>query len=155
ARPRPLPAGAGRARRCAAAADRRGRYAVAGPAVGGDRRRPQCQRCSVPFRPPARLRPGARGCGGGLRPGARHRLGGAWWGDRQRYRGRDRRRHRRLLPARERATAAGLFKRGLVVAEMPPGTEPRARHFPYRNRIIAGLSAGTVVVEAAPRSGSL
>ena len=45
--------------------------------------------------------------------------------------------------------------RGLVIAEMPPGTEPRARHFPYRNRIIAGLAAGTVVVEAAPRSGSL
>ena len=48
-----------------------------------------------------------------------------------------------------------MFEEGLVVAEMPPGTEPRARHFPYRNRIIAGLSLGTVVVEAAPRSGSL
>ena len=48
-----------------------------------------------------------------------------------------------------------MYERGLVLAEMPPGTEPRARHFPYRNRIIAGLSAGTVVVEAAPRSGSL
>jgi DNA processing protein len=48
-----------------------------------------------------------------------------------------------------------MFEQGLVVAEMPPGTEPRARHFPYRNRIIAGMSAGTVVVEAAPRSGSL
>lgn len=48
-----------------------------------------------------------------------------------------------------------MYERGLVVAEMPPGTEPRARHFPYRNRIIAGISAGTVVVEAAPRSGSL
>jgi len=38
---------------------------------------------------------------------------------------------------------------------MPPGTEPRARHFPYRNRIIAGIADGTVVVEAAPRSGPL
>ena len=48
-----------------------------------------------------------------------------------------------------------MFDRGLVIAEMPPGTEPRARHFPYRNRIIAGLSHGTVVIEAAPKSGSL
>lgn len=48
-----------------------------------------------------------------------------------------------------------MYERGLVIAEMAPGTEPRARHFPYRNRIIAGMSAGTVVVEAAPRSGSL
>lgn len=45
--------------------------------------------------------------------------------------------------------------RGLLVAEQPPGVEPRARHFPYRNRVIAGLSAGTVVVEAVLRSGSL
>ncbi len=44
---------------------------------------------------------------------------------------------------------------GLLVAEMPPGTEPQARHFPTRNRIIAGMAAGTVVVEAAPKSGSL
>lgn len=45
--------------------------------------------------------------------------------------------------------------RGLLLAEQPPGTEPLARHFPSRNRIIAGLAAGTVVVEAAPKSGSL
>jgi len=44
---------------------------------------------------------------------------------------------------------------GLLLAEQPPGTEPLARHFPTRNRIIAGLAAGTVVVEAAPKSGSL
>nr|WP_314443558.1 DNA-processing protein DprA [uncultured Sphingomonas sp.] len=48
-----------------------------------------------------------------------------------------------------------MASRGLVLAEMPPGTEPRARHFPYRNRIIAGLCPATLVVEAAPRSGSL
>ena len=44
---------------------------------------------------------------------------------------------------------------GLLIAEHAPGTEPHARHFPFRNRIIAGLAQGTVVVEAAPRSGSL
>ena len=44
---------------------------------------------------------------------------------------------------------------GLLIAEQPPGSEPLARHFPYRNRIIAGIALGTVVVEAAPKSGSL
>ncbi|WP_338465975.1 DNA-processing protein DprA [Novosphingobium sp. ZN18A2] len=44
---------------------------------------------------------------------------------------------------------------GLLIAEEPPGTDPLARHFPKRNRIIAGLAAGTIVVEAAPKSGSL
>ncbi len=48
-----------------------------------------------------------------------------------------------------------VAREGLLIAEQPPGTEPLARHFPSRNRIIAGLAAGTVVVEAAPRSGSL
>ena len=48
-----------------------------------------------------------------------------------------------------------IAERGVLIAEQPPGTEPRARHFPYRNRIIAGLGLGTVVVEAAPKSGSL
>jgi len=43
----------------------------------------------------------------------------------------------------------------LLIAEEAPGTEPRGQHFPKRNRIIAGLALGTVVVEAAPKSGSL
>ncbi|HEX8048260.1 DNA-processing protein DprA [Rhizobium sp.] len=44
---------------------------------------------------------------------------------------------------------------GLAVSEMPFGWEPRARDFPRRNRLIAGISLGLVVVEAATRSGSL
>ncbi len=48
-----------------------------------------------------------------------------------------------------------IANEGLLIAEQPPRTEPRGRHFPSRNRIIAGLASGTLVVEAAPRSGSL
>ena len=48
-----------------------------------------------------------------------------------------------------------IASEGLLLAEQPPGTEPRGSHFPSRNRIIAGLASGTLVVEAAPKSGSL
>ena len=58
-------------------------------------------------------------------------------------------------PPENEARQREIAERGLLIAEMPPGTDPRARHFPYRNRIIAGLAAATVVVEAAPQSGSL
>lgn len=60
-----------------------------------------------------------------------------------------------VYPPENAERQAAIAERGLLIAEMPPGTEPRARHFPYRNRIIAGLALGTVVIEAAPRSGSL
>ncbi len=45
--------------------------------------------------------------------------------------------------------------RGLVITEFGPGTRPEARNFPYRNRLISGLSLGVLVAEAAARSGSL
>jgi DNA processing protein len=58
-------------------------------------------------------------------------------------------------PPEHRDLQDRVASEGLLIAEQPPGTEPLARHFPSRNRIIAGLAAGTLVVEAAPRSGSL
>jgi len=48
-----------------------------------------------------------------------------------------------------------IAEAGAILAEMPLGTLPQARHFPRRNRLISGLSQAVVVVEAAPRSGSL
>jgi DNA processing protein len=58
-------------------------------------------------------------------------------------------------PPEHAALQERIAQEGLLIAEQPPGTEPLARHFPSRNRIIAGLAAGTLVVEAAPKSGSL
>ncbi len=58
-------------------------------------------------------------------------------------------------PARHAELAAEIAAKGAVVSEFPPGTEARREHFPARNRIIAGLSLGTLVVEAALRSGAL
>ncbi len=60
-----------------------------------------------------------------------------------------------VYPPEHKALQAAIAESGAVVAEAPPGTAPLARHFPKRNRIIAGLSLGVVVIEAAPRSGSL
>ena len=61
----------------------------------------------------------------------------------------------RVYPSEHAALAERIVEGGALISEFPPGTEPRAAHFPQRNRIIAGLTHGTLVVEAAQRSGSL
>lgn len=60
-----------------------------------------------------------------------------------------------IYPPENAALYDRIAEAGAVVSEMPPGTEPQARHFPRRNRIISGLALGVVVVEATARSGSL
>ena len=60
-----------------------------------------------------------------------------------------------VYPAENRGLYDALARRGAIVAELPLGTEPQARHFPRRNRIISGMALGVVVVEAAAHSGSL
>jgi len=60
-----------------------------------------------------------------------------------------------VYPARHRALAHRIAGAGAIVSEFPLGTAPRSQHFPQRNRIIAALARGVLVVEAAARSGSL
>lgn len=60
-----------------------------------------------------------------------------------------------IYPQTNQALADAIRATGLIVSEYPPGTPVRAFQFPQRNRIIAGLSVGTLVVEATRRSGSL
>jgi DNA processing protein len=60
-----------------------------------------------------------------------------------------------IYPPENRRLATAIEEAGAVVSELPPGTPPLPHHFPARNRIIAGLALGVVVVEAAERSGSL
>jgi DNA processing protein len=58
-------------------------------------------------------------------------------------------------PAANRRLCERIAANGLVVSEFPPGTPPRRENFPVRNRLISGLTIGTVIVEASNRSGSL
>ena len=61
----------------------------------------------------------------------------------------------RTYPPEHRELATRIAMNGLLLSEYPPGTSPKGFHFPRRNRIIAALTQGTIVVEAAFRSGSL
>ena len=61
----------------------------------------------------------------------------------------------RVYPKAHRDLAHRIARRGMIVSEYPLGTAPHAANFPQRNRIIAGLARGALVVEAALRSGSL
>jgi DNA processing protein len=60
-----------------------------------------------------------------------------------------------VYPREHFGLAKAIHNCGLLISELPPGIGPKACHFPRRNRIIAALSLGIVVIEAAERSGSL
>lgn len=60
-----------------------------------------------------------------------------------------------IYPRQHEKLAERILEHGLIVSEYPPGVPPQRHHFPARNRIIAGLSVGALVVEASTRSGSL
>ncbi len=60
-----------------------------------------------------------------------------------------------IYPARHRGLADKILEKGVIVSELPLGTQPQPANFPRRNRIISALSLGVLVVEASPRSGSL
>lgn len=61
----------------------------------------------------------------------------------------------RVYPAKHRELAHRIVEEGAIISEFPIGTAPKSENFPRRNRIISGVSHGTLVVEAALRSGSL
>ncbi len=60
-----------------------------------------------------------------------------------------------IYPPQNQLLAEQIMERGAVLSEMPPGTKPKKGMFPQRNRLISGLALGTIVIEAAERSGAL
>ncbi len=60
-----------------------------------------------------------------------------------------------VYPKENAALYSDIAELGAMISEVAPGTQPLARHFPRRNRLISGIARGVVVVEATPRSGSL
>ncbi|APG48109.1 DNA-processing protein DprA [Phaeobacter porticola] len=60
-----------------------------------------------------------------------------------------------IYPAENTRLAGEIAEKGVMISEHPPGLSPQARHFPARNRIIAGIAQAVVVVEGAAKSGSL
>jgi len=61
----------------------------------------------------------------------------------------------RIYPEKNQGLAEAILESGTIISEYPVGTPPLKQNFPTRNRIISGLSVGTIVIEAAKRSGSL
>ena len=60
-----------------------------------------------------------------------------------------------FYPPENEKLQRAIAERGILICENPPGTTPKADHFPRRNRIISGAALGTIIIEAAMRSGSL
>ena len=60
-----------------------------------------------------------------------------------------------IYPPEHRNLAEAIIKSGAIISDYPPGTKPEGINFPPRNRIISGLSRGTIVIEAGERSGAL
>ncbi|NOZ74988.1 MAG: DNA-protecting protein DprA [FCB group bacterium] len=61
----------------------------------------------------------------------------------------------RIYPAENKKLAQGIMEQGAMISEYPLGTKPDATNFPRRNRIISGLSLGTIIIEAGTKSGAI
>ncbi|OUS11770.1 DNA protecting protein DprA [Rhodospirillales bacterium 47_12_T64] len=60
-----------------------------------------------------------------------------------------------VYPPENSALQQAIIDKGVLISEMPMGSQPQARHFPRRNRLVSGISRGVVVIEASLKSGSM